>query len=85
MTVFPASPLSLVSASATGMLASSFFTPQVDPKYISWITGLGSISYSAYRDLKDLENDSIMKGCKKLGLEQSMYNARSSHVTDGEG
>lgn len=85
MTVLPASRLPLVSASATGMLVSSFFTPQVDPQYISWIPGLGSIRYSAYRDLKDLENHSIMKGCKKLGFEQSMYNARSSHVTDGEG
>ena len=43
LTVFLGSALALVMASGIAVLAGSFFTQYINPKYLSWIAGLGFI------------------------------------------
>jgi putative Ca2+/H+ antiporter (TMEM165/GDT1 family) len=43
LTVFLGSALALVMASGIAVLAGSFFTQHINPKYLSWIAGLGFI------------------------------------------
>ena len=48
LTVFAASAAALVLTSALGVLAGSFVSEHVDPRWIRWAAGLGFIAVGAW-------------------------------------